>query len=227
MPFPFFQWSFPKPVNWNDSHRDWTAVLSWMGVCSLSLLFPKSFNLNNSLLCFSFLFSNQLIGTVPTEIGQLSSLTRLYVLYYFFSKIISICQLKLPTISIFQWSFHQPANRNHSHRDWTAWSYVSWIYVSYLICFTPESFNLNNPYLFFSTLNNNQLTGTIPTEIGQLSFLWELSLLFFFFLSSLCAFYSYFFQLSRKQSADRNHSHGDWTANLSFISVSSLIFSLH
>jgi hypothetical protein len=102
------------------------------------------------------LSSNQFSGTIPSTIGQWTSILSLYESRLLGSAVI---------ISLKSQKFaHQPIDRHDSIDDWTidsAHSLVS-VFDDFVLSLSPLL-----PYTR-RYLSNNQLTGTIPPAIGQL-----------------------------------------------------------
>jgi hypothetical protein len=92
--------------------------------------------------------NNQLDDTIPTEIGQLTGLVWLYLCKY------EGCVR----------SFHAPIAAGLSSHMKTAFSPFGQFTT------TPSSFiAILSIFVILITTDNNQLAGTIPTEIGQLT----------------------------------------------------------
>ena len=110
---------------------------------------PEIGNLTN--LIKLNLFGNQLSGSIPPEIGSLSNLTALYL---------SDNQLSGPI---------PPEIGNLTKLK------LLWMYDNQLSgAIPPEIGSLTNLIVLY--LNNNQLSGTIPTEIGNITNLTDLNL---------------------------------------------------
>ncbi|TPX67598.1 hypothetical protein CcCBS67573_g07467 [Chytriomyces confervae] len=105
------------------------------------------------------LSSNQLQGNIPTEFGLLTSLTWLSL---WGNQLTGTIPTELGRLTRLQYV-------NHSDRTWP--SYESHVAVGVLHWMIFSLFNQTS-----SALYNNQLTGTVPTELGRLASLTWLSL---------------------------------------------------
>jgi hypothetical protein len=90
--------------------------------------------------------SNSLTGTIPTEIGSMTSLVSLYV-------------CKLSSVAF------------HGHRP--CWVFLERIPIIFELVGCAHNVSVRSPYLlvtlFFEISDSNSLTGTIPTEIGMMT----------------------------------------------------------
>jgi len=215
--------------------RVWIAHLEKFFKCTFSFLnfFASAIKKSQPIaFFFSYLGYNQLRGTLPTEIGQLSSLLYLYLLepWFCFAQPIQLKQL----VSLFQRSHLQPVNRNPSHRDWTAILSsmdVSSLYRSILIVLSPKSFiNWSNPFYFSVISTKPSWQETFPQRLDSYPLLNHCMFFFFFFfiyLFFLLPTHSIeenyiFLQFSTLQSVHRSYSLRDWAAILSYRAVFSL-----
>ena len=174
----------------NLSHVTILYVSLLPHICSLSfvVLFLVFLNHNSNN---RWLNINLLTGSIPSELGNLSNLTILYV-----SLLPHICSLSFVVLFLVFLN-HNSNNRRLSSNDLTGsipselgmFSSLTFLYVSLL----PHICSLSFVVLFFVFLNHNPnnraldenlLTGSIPSALGNLS---SLSYLYVSLLPHICS----------------------------------------
>ena len=212
---------------WMEQFQQNLDLFPNYNICLFFSFLFSLFSLSSSLLFINLLEigskrnlqNAQLNGTIPTELGQLTNLTYLYLFSFFFSFFLSFFWL-LSLFFIFQkdvWC--KFFNWENSQQKIFQLNHLITLYFFFFFLFLPFSFSLSLPFLhlifFLIWLNSscssllfppsfssfrsgsyNHLNGTIPSEIGKLSqlqFLFLISLLILsFFLFFFFCFFFYF-----------------------------------
>ena len=153
-------------AGWSNS-KNWltsTLVGDWYGL-----------SLYNGHVSDISLSSNQLSGTIPTQLGNLTQLRGLFLGDNQLSGTIPSSLGNQPYL----WNLNLSSNQLSGPIPPQLGSLTSLVYLvlgdNQLSGTIPSELG-NPPDLGYLDLSSNQLSGTIPSELGSLLYLWELSL---------------------------------------------------
>ncbi len=156
----------------NGAH--WTNNTNWLSGQPVSTWY--GITVSNSRISYITLSSNNLVGTIPSEIGNLTNLSNLDLSQNQLSGSIPIEIYNLINLTELNLSLNYQINDSISADigNLTNLRYL-YLHVNQLIGSIPtEIGNLGNLIVLY--LFSNQLNGSIPTEIGNLTNLVNLSL---------------------------------------------------